>query len=330
VRDDRIVQVKARLNPAVNKEWLCDEGRYGFERFQPPIRATEPMLRSGDGFQPATWEQAGEKAKLLKGNAGSTDAAVFLSPFLTMEEMWLALQFAEQVMGVTPAQGRVAVQLRQRSLTEVEAILISPDYAPNARAMTALGVVPDSADWRNDFQQRYQALLEAVRKGEIQRILLVGDGAIHGVDNDAALQTALGNSALSLAISSRGIGGVSGQAVGGVHEFCHLVFPGRTVNEKSGVFVNKDLRLQRLRALLTAPVGSQSDWMILSRIGATCGKQLLPAGVIDDRALFREMVKRVKQLNGLTLARLGAGGLALSEISSEAAPSSPAVGAAVA
>lgn len=34
-RDGEVVHVKARYNKEVNKEWLCDEGRYGFNRFLP-------------------------------------------------------------------------------------------------------------------------------------------------------------------------------------------------------------------------------------------------------------------------------------------------------
>ncbi|MCB0336719.1 MAG: (2Fe-2S)-binding protein, partial [Bdellovibrionales bacterium] len=44
VRDKQVVQVKARLNSEVNKEWLCDEGRYGFGRYLPEQRLMTPRI----------------------------------------------------------------------------------------------------------------------------------------------------------------------------------------------------------------------------------------------------------------------------------------------
>src|SRR5690606_10030141 len=43
-RDGKVVQVKARLNSEVNKEWMCDEGRYGYERFLPESRLTGALV----------------------------------------------------------------------------------------------------------------------------------------------------------------------------------------------------------------------------------------------------------------------------------------------
>jgi NADH-quinone oxidoreductase subunit G len=49
-RDGQVVQVKARLHDDVNKEWLCDEGRYGFHRFLPEERVRVPMVGGEDCF----------------------------------------------------------------------------------------------------------------------------------------------------------------------------------------------------------------------------------------------------------------------------------------
>ncbi|MFN8389642.1 MAG: 2Fe-2S iron-sulfur cluster-binding protein [Bdellovibrionota bacterium] len=317
VRDDRIVHVKARLNGEVNQEWMCNEGRYGFDRFQPPIRATEPAMRKGDSLQNVGWKEALEQAKKLSGSAGSSDAAVFLSPFLTLEEIWVALELAEKTMGVTWASGKIAVQIQQRSLTPEESILVSPDYAPNARALAVFGLGGDDVSWRSTLEKRYQELLGAVRRGDAKRILLVGDFAVREEDADAAFQSALQSASISVAISPRASGGLNGQIGGGAHEACHVVLPGITVNEKSGLMVNRDGRIQRLRSLLTAPFGSLSDWLILNRIAAACQKAVVPVDIIDDRGLFREMVKRVPALSGLTLQRVGDAGIRISEISGQ-------------
>ena len=44
-RDNQVVHVKARLNSDVNEEWMCDEGRYGFQDFQPEVRSSTPLVK---------------------------------------------------------------------------------------------------------------------------------------------------------------------------------------------------------------------------------------------------------------------------------------------
>ncbi|MCB0339364.1 MAG: (2Fe-2S)-binding protein, partial [Bdellovibrionales bacterium] len=86
VRDDKIVQVKGRLNTEVNQEWLCDEGRYGFERFQPKARLSDPLIRKGEYLESTDWGEAC-KAGAGLASADGQDSAMFLSPFLTLEEV---------------------------------------------------------------------------------------------------------------------------------------------------------------------------------------------------------------------------------------------------
>ena len=84
------------------------------------------------------------------------------------------------------------------------------------------------------------------------------------------------------------------------------MLPSRTVNEKSGVFVNGNRRLQRLQALIEAPEGSLGEGEILARLAAACGHPLCDKTVAaDPRALFREMVSQLPPLAGLTLTKIG-------------------------
>lgn len=338
-RDEQVVHVKARLNSDVNKEWLCDEGRYGFGRFQPQSRLTGPIARSANdsaksdahcdsstkssstkssstkkegccggvchGFAALEAKAAVTSATKLAGSGD--DVAVFISPLLTTEEIWVALSFAEKVMGASWSSGRVALAIKHRELSEVEKVLVSPDYAPNARALDALGVLA-ATDWRAALEQRYSELLGKLKQGSCQRVLLVGDGAILAGDVDEQICSAIKSAALSVAIATNTPS--SAKHIGA----CQIVLPGRTVNEKSGVFINKDLRVQRLRPLLTAPFGSQTEWMWLAQIAAAAGKPVVTAGAVDDRALFREMTEKVAAFGGKTLQAIGDAGSALNGV----------------
>jgi NADH-quinone oxidoreductase subunit G len=317
VRDGEFVQVKARLNSDVNQEWMCDEGRYGFDRFQPKHRLSEALVRKGDYLEEENLQQALVEAASLSNNIPSEEKAVVISPFLTLEEMWTALSFAEKLMGLTVSSSQIAVQLRQRELSELEAKLISPDYAPNARAATVFGIGINEPDWRSELQSRYQSVLSQIREGKIKNLLLVGDFAILDEDLDQDLISALLNVETSVALTPRGVVDRSEDdslTSLGAHQLCKVILPSRTVHEKSGVMLNSELRFQRLNKLLEAPFGSFPEWMLLKRIAEHAKKPILDASIQDDRGVFRALVKQYDALRGLSLMRIGELGLSWDEL----------------
>lgn len=316
VRDGEVVQVKARLNSEVNQEWMCDEGRYGFERFQPQRRLTSQFVREGDYLQEVVPAEAYALAAKLSQRTEALQTAVFLSPFLTLEEIWVSLLFTRDVMGLAHDSSAVALQIKTRSLNSVEQRLISPDMSPNARAFNIFGLAVDT-DWRAALAHRYQTLLSQLRSGAVKRVLLVGDSAILSSDIDERLIKGIRDAEISVAITPHGLLEGEGNDDGislGAHQFCSVVFPAHTVHEKNGCMVNKDLRIQRLRSLLQAPIGSYPDWLHLQRIAQAAKVELLPQGVGDERSLFRAMVSQVPQLQGLTLLRIGELGIGFEEL----------------
>jgi NADH-quinone oxidoreductase subunit G len=321
-RDNEVVHVKARLNPDVNQEWLCDEGRYGFNRFQPEDRLGFPLRREGESFVRISIDDGIKELAALKGMPGSQDAVVVLSPLLTTEELWMGLEFAERVMGVTWVTRRIALQFRSRSITDLQKILISPDYAPNARALPILlgsdiylgdgEESKGSEGWRDSAEERYNAVLNYIKSGAVNKLLLVGDFSIPAEHFDGGLASALRGIAHSVLISPR----PPQQSSAGktfrsptLEDLVKVIVPGRTVNEKNGVMINRELRLQRVNQLLTPEVGSLPDWMFLSRAAAVAGIPILPGSVADDRALFRELCNRIPAFAGLTLMQIGEQGL---------------------
>lgn len=305
VRDGRIVQVKGRLNSEVNKEWMCDEGRYGFERFQPEKRVVNPIVSGED----SDWGPAFSAAKAL--SKADESAAVLLSPFLTVEELWVAMMFSKDVMGLDASSGQIAMQLRKRDLTELEQILVSPDYAPNARAAQLFGLCSNDESWRSAVESQYESVLEQIRSGSVKRILLVGEGAVAEADIDDQLLGCLKNASISAALCA------AHPEISSLAAACGLVLPGRTVNEKNGVMLNRDGRLQRMRMLLQGPIGTQPEWMLLSRLSNELGKKILSQDISDDRGLFRAMTANSETLGGATLVRIGDSGMILADAAGE-------------
>jgi NADH-quinone oxidoreductase subunit G len=77
VRDDRVLRVLARENPEVDDGWLCDRGRFGYERaIHSAERIVEPLVRDGGELRPVSWERAlGEAAAGLR-RAGERSGAI--------------------------------------------------------------------------------------------------------------------------------------------------------------------------------------------------------------------------------------------------------------
>ena len=320
VRDDVMVQVKGRLNSEVNHEWLCDEGRYGFDRFQPRERLSSALVREGNYLEPVTLEAGCKAAAQLATATPAGTSALFMSPFLTLEEMWVTLAFAETVMGIRPDSGEIAVQLKRRNLTKDQAVLVSPDYSPNARAANLFGIGLGNGDWRERLETGYFGLLQRLRQGGVKRVLLVGDFALRDEDLDESIISALLQTDVSVALTPRGV--IDGEphateesateafgAVLGAHQLCKVILPSRTVNEKNGILVNKDMRFQRLGSLVSAPFGSFTEWMLLHKVAKQCNRAILSDKATDDRAVFREMVAQYEPLSGLTLAGIGEFGM---------------------
>ncbi len=98
VRDEKVVRVLARDNDEVDDGWLCDKGRFGYQMFSSPDRPLTPQLRSGGGLEPASWDQAIEKAaRGLAPAIGRTAAIVGGST--SNEEGWLIQRLVRGALG---------------------------------------------------------------------------------------------------------------------------------------------------------------------------------------------------------------------------------------
>lgn len=285
-RDGKVVQVKGRLNDQVNKEWLCDEGRYGFQRFLPESRQTKALLNG----KAALADEALTETKRLSQVQG--ESVVFLSPDLLLEEYALVKNLVEKgLRGAT-----VVVAYRGRALTEVEKVLVSPDYAANFRGAEFSGVVS------GDLEAQYQAALERVRSGTVAKVLVVGDRAVLKQDIDLRFADGLRKATISV--------GILTDADAPLVELLKVVLPGRSILEKSGLLINRAGRLQYTDRVVDFPEGSEPDWRVLAKISERCGVRA-PGGLTDRESTLGYLASEPR-LAGLTIALVKAGGIDLS------------------
>jgi hypothetical protein len=84
--------------------------------------------------------QLGDVINTLKGTLKTL--TVLLSPDLLVEEYYLLRQLLNRATSV----GRAVMPGYKRSLSSVEQILVSPDYASNITGARVVGLVADDSD----------------------------------------------------------------------------------------------------------------------------------------------------------------------------------------
>ncbi len=284
-RDGQVVQVKARLNSEINKEWLCDEGRYGFHRFLPTDRATKPLIAGKDSSLDAALKEASK----LKG----AEALVFVSPDLLLEEYALLKSLLDKVA----PKAAVVVSYRERKLSDTERILISPDYACNFRGAEWTGLVSKVSE------PAYEEALNKLRSGSATAVMLVGDRAIWPADMNDAAVAGLKNAACSVAMLSNRAHRAAAARV---------VLPGRSILEKAGLLINRAGRLQYCDRVVEAPEGSEPEWRLLAKLAQACGTKISDA--IDDRSTTISFLSADSRLAGVRIAAVKAGGVDMASL----------------
>jgi NADH-quinone oxidoreductase subunit G len=256
-RDGKVVLVKGRYNEHVNKEWLCDEGRYGMDRFLPEARLITPLLRG----QAVSWEKTEEFWRTF-GKEGKT--LVLCSPNLMLEDYALIKEVCDQMSSAV----EYVTQYRERPLTPVEKVLISPDYAPNFRGAQLMGVASGNCE------REYLSALERVRQDEFSNILICGDSAIAANDLDAHLIASIlkANAVVCISASVSPLTASS------------LAIPIRTVLERSGLMVNRAMRLQYVERVVPAVESAEPLWRWFARLKG----DKLKDGVLSSMSTDRE------------------------------------------
>jgi NADH dehydrogenase/NADH:ubiquinone oxidoreductase subunit G len=196
----------------------------------------------------------------------------------------------------------------KRSITPLEQILVSPDYASNINGARVVGLVGEESDGD------YRDILQKIRRKEIENILILGDRAIAPQDIDDALVEGLAAARVSV--------GVLTDADSKLTSSLGMVVGGRSVLEKSGLLVNANRRLQYAQAVVQFPETTVPEWRLLGLVGEAAGYKMLPVNLmhVGDRELTRWYLGSdpVMSAQGITIATIKDGGVQLSATGKDA------------
>lgn len=100
--DRQILKVEPQEGPA-NGISTCLKGKFGWDYVTSPERLTSPLIREGDGFREASWEEAldliARRFTEIRAAHGPDALAFVASSKCTNEEAYLVQKFARQVIG---------------------------------------------------------------------------------------------------------------------------------------------------------------------------------------------------------------------------------------
>jgi NADH-quinone oxidoreductase subunit G len=270
----KIYRLVPRVNPAVNKHWMCDEGRFTYK----PVHAAR-LAAPRSGGAPVEWDKALDDAgRLLKAalDAGPGQVGVVFNAQSTNEDLYALarLTFDHLRLGKAYLAG-----LDQGWSDD---ILVSADKNPNTAGAQAIGAgrLRTLLDLANDL-----------KSGAVTTLLVVGTDGLLGKDAaPGALPLDRLQSLVAVATHRDA-----------VTDAAKVALPLAAWAEVDGTFTNKQGMVQRIRAAIPAAGDSLPGWEILSHIARKLGATM---DFTEPKAVFAEAKQKLPFMKDANWGRL--------------------------
>jgi NADH-quinone oxidoreductase subunit G len=139
-RQGEVFRYRPRVNSDVNDHWLCDYGRFSYERYESD-RVVVPKVRTDDYLGISTWEETLEAIENALRDA--QNVAAIASAHMTNEDAAAAKQLFDRIGAKTCLMVDPIGPIKMKSRTEW---LLGTQAAPNYRGVSAVLGGDTSAD----------------------------------------------------------------------------------------------------------------------------------------------------------------------------------------
>jgi NADH-quinone oxidoreductase subunit G len=138
-RDNQVLRVRPRPNAEVNRHFMCDEGRLGYQWMNRSDRLEAPLVREGGRLVPVDWDRAMERVSTLLRDAKG--------PWVGLVSAGASCEALERVAALLQrAGGGGAFRVREGKevpLAGVPDLALRVERAPNVHGALAAGFTRD-------------------------------------------------------------------------------------------------------------------------------------------------------------------------------------------
>ncbi len=153
-----VVRTVPRDNEAVNECWLSDRDRYSHQGLYSSDRVTLPLLREGDAWREASWDEALAATAAIIKNAGAEKLGMLAHPATSNEEGGLLASIAS-------ALGTQNIDHRLKQLDFADAACAEVAQMPVADIEKANVVLLVGCNIRHEVPLLHQRLHKAGKRG---------------------------------------------------------------------------------------------------------------------------------------------------------------------
>jgi len=293
-----LLRIRPRENQAVNRWWICDEGRFTFGYFADPARLHQPAWREGEALVPVGSEELllrlARALRQVIETSGPEAVGCVASSRLTNEELFLVRRLFRELIGTPHLDFRVRPVQRQPADASEDGLLRRTDKTANSRGARDLGILPGPGGLD------VVGMLEAAAEGRLKALVVFEEDLVAAFP-DRPVQAALGRLEI-LAVSSLFANETSALA--------HALLPALGFAEKAGSVTNFQGRIQKLHPALTPPVAFRSLPETLQEIGRDLGHEL---GSPDPEQIWAALGEMAGPYQGIAWKDIGPQGLAPEE-----------------
>jgi NADH-quinone oxidoreductase subunit G len=248
---DRVYRLKPRENPHLNQWWICNEGRYGYRQVHDEKRLVRPMRHQDDGFSEVDW--TGLPGELARRFCQAGRVGAVLSPFLTVEEVYLLCKFMRSVdEKALLALGPVPVVGEDQRFPK--GFVVHAEKCPNRRGVEA--VLAHFAGRINTLDD----ISGAAERGEIQAVWIAGGYKDDWTDEAAASRLAK----LKLLV-------VQDLFPSPLARVATYQLPASAFAEREGSYVNWADRLQLVPWAIRPPLGVRTEGSLYWEMSGNTG-----------------------------------------------------------
>jgi predicted molibdopterin-dependent oxidoreductase YjgC len=240
---DEILRIRPRENQAVNRWWMCDEGRFGFGYHHDPSRLRMALWREGAGQVEAPLDdllaQVAEETRRIVRTHGEGAVGCIVSARHTTEELFLVRGFVRDVLRSPHLDHRVRSVQGDAADASEDGLLRRTDKTANGRGARDLDILPGPGGLDT------RGMIAAAAEGRLKALIVLEEDLVRELPG-LPVREALGRLEILVATSLFATETTA---------LAHAVIPALGFAEKTGSFTNHQGRIQKIHRAL-APLGA--------------------------------------------------------------------------